>query len=208
VTTGESGVNFAEQGWVGIAVEAGSELIVGANTQEGVMFSIGDPPQRKRWFTYETKSASLGAGIGGTVGQVFLVLGLNIATPQQADGYDGSLDFSLDLGLAGTSKYIRSVPDYLTFCFEFAKDWKRLLYQAGRASEVAEKYGKLKTIGETALKNAGGSLNAKGGGATLLQIPVVGVGLRVALNYKWSVTDVTDWGTLDLRPSGGGAKQR
>jgi hypothetical protein len=188
-----------KHGWVGIAVEAGSELIVGANTQEGVMFSLDDPPQRKRWFSYETKSASLGAGIGGTVGQVFLVIGTNIATPQQADGYDGSVDFSLDLGIAGASKYIRSVPEYLKFSYEFAKGWKKLLFNAGRAGEVAEKYGKLKTMGETTLKNAKGSLDAKGGSPALIQIPVVGVGLRVSLNYKWSVTDVTNWGTLDLR---------
>lgn len=187
-----------KHGWVGIAVEAGSELIVGANTQEGVMFSLDDPPQRKRWFSYETKSASLGAGIGGTVGQIFLVIGMNIATPQQADGYDGSVDFSLDLGIAGASKHIRSVPEYLKFSYEFAKGWKQLLFNAGRAGEVAEKYGKLKTMAETTLKNAKGSLDARGGSPVMIQIPIVGVGLRVSLNYKWSVTDVTDWGTLNL----------
>jgi hypothetical protein len=183
--------------WAGVSYEVGGEILIGKNYSEGWLFSLSDPADKVRFLHFRTDSMSVGAGLGGSAG-VAAVFGFNIVSPHDASDAEGGIDFSLDFGIAGTSKYIRSVPDYLKFWFEFEKGVRRHIYNVGRVAELVEKYGKLKGISENTIKNSSALQKMYAGQEpAVVQIPL-GTGLRVSLNYKWAVTDVLSWGTKNF----------
>lgn len=103
-----------ENFWVGIGFETGGEIIAGTGYHQGALFCYGDVlkrPDVARYCTIDQQSLSLGLGLGGSGGLTFL-LGLNAVDPQNfGQPVDWSLDFSLDMGIGGLAKYVRSLPE-------------------------------------------------------------------------------------------------
>jgi hypothetical protein len=179
--------------WIGAAFEVGGEIVVGLNTTVGCLFRKGAPGHLE-YIKFMTEHTSLGIGLGGSA-SLSLLLGFNIQTEWDVDGADSGFDYSLDLAVSGASKYLRSIPDYLQFMYQFQKGLGKGLYIAGKALELVEKYDKVAMVADNVIRNAKGAFDAAGGKPAIISIPV-GTGLRFSVNYKVSVTDVQGSGII------------
>jgi hypothetical protein len=179
--------------WAGLAYEVGGEIVVGTSYQKGTLFSLFDPASQVQFCTFQQQSISVGAGLGGAYSRSFVV-GLNIGQPTNIDGAEAGFDFSLDAAIAGLGKYVRSIPDYLQFYYEFEEGIRRYLFQAGKAIELADKHKKLQAV----LSNYKGIETIAQGKPTLVLIPIGSIGLRISVKYKFTTTEVLSWGTRDF----------
>jgi hypothetical protein len=183
--------------WAGVSFERGGEIVVGVDRAEGYIFDFPQHGKPIRYMKFVTETTSVGIGLGGSAGLNFLI-GANIHTPMDLEdaGMDDGVGFSLDFGIAGTGKYLRSIPNYMKFVNDFKGGIHRYLYLAGHRLEFLEQHGKLKTIAENVLKNVDGVQKGISHGPALISVPL-STGLRLSLNYRFSITDVLESGAME-----------
>ena len=189
--------------WFGIGFETGGEIVAGVNYHQGALYSHGDlikAPKRTRYCSIEQSSATVGLGLGGSGGFTFLI-GVNGGDPQVfSQPADWSGDFSLDVGIGGLAKYLRTVPEMI----ELAKLAKQLSKSQRIAADAFLMYEKnrylLKDVSEGIIKNSGGMLDALNNktGLISLPMPLANYGLRFSVKLKYESTTVTNWGTFDF----------
>jgi len=198
-------MSWAKGVWAGLGFETGGELIFGIGQQMGIMFSIEDmvtSPKRTRWMTFQQKSATIGAGAGGSMGTNFII-GLNAATANDFEGAsDATFDFSLDFGIGGLAKYVRTLPEMIEMA-AIARKFDRNLM---RVAEGLKKYEAdaylFKSATENVLKNHANFRDAFRGQAPIIgfPLPLGSYGLRLSVKAKAEETEVTSWGVMEVKP--------
>lgn len=189
--------------WVGVGFETGGEIVVGAGQQQGALLCYGDAlrtPRLTRYCTIEQQSLTLGAGLGGSGGLTFLV-GLNASDPQSfGQPVDWSIDFSLDMGIGGLAKYIRTIPEAVELAAIGAKFNKTGLGIAEALTKYEKNRRLVKDVADGLIKNHGSLLDTLGSKAGIISLPMPlsNYGMRLSLKTKWEGTIVTSWGSFSF----------
>ncbi len=188
--------------WIGIGFETGGEIIVGTGFHQGAAFCYGDSlrtPTMTRYFSFEQRSVTVGLGLGGSGGATFII-GLNAAEPQTfAQPAEWSADFSLDMGIGGLAKYVRTAPEMVKLAAIGANFNRNGLALAEALTQYESNRRLVKDAADIIVKNHGAWLDTVSGSALIcLPMPFSNFGLRFSVKAKHETTTVTPWGTFSF----------
>lgn len=188
--------------WAGIGFESGGEIVFGLNQQIGILYSMEDAfstPRRTRWCVFQQESATIGLGLGGSMG-TNLVIGYNADIPADFDGADVGFDFSIDLALGKLSSYFRTLPEAIELAGiarKFDRNWMTV-------ADAMQKYEKnrflIKSATENIAKNQSGVIGTLNGQTALINfpLPLASAGLRLSVKSKAENTTITSFGTTSF----------
>jgi hypothetical protein len=194
-------MSWASGIWAGFGFESGGEIIFGLNKHTGVLFSMEDltsHPSVTRWCAFQQESATIGLGLGGSMGTNF-VIGYNAAAPIDFDGASVDFDFSIDLALGKLDKYFRNLPEMVEL-MGIARRFNRTWISV---SEAMKKYDQnrllVKSVAENLVKNHAGIRETLAMSPALLSFPLpISGGLRLSLKMKAENTTILSFDAMDL----------
>jgi|ERR1019366_4150200 hypothetical protein len=178
--------------WCGYGAQFGGTIVIGIDCLVGTLYNVGDPTDKVRYCEVQSQGVTIGAGLGGGVGIMFL-LALGFASPQELNGWASvDVDFAFDLGIKGLGKYLESL-------YEVGKAGKIMKYW-GKGVTFLEDYSKTKDFTFNAIKNRDLVVDPHKQQFIAWPIPTpIPTSLQVSLGKRASEVDVTSWGTVDLR---------
>jgi hypothetical protein len=152
--------------WAGLGKSHSGDLfVVGAHDLTAMVYNLGDELPDVRNAVVNINGYKLGAGLGGSVGAVF-VIAHGYQAAREMYGVSGSWDFDVSIGAK---------------LGDFLKGVKGL----GKAVDTIQKYKKMRYLTENAIKNIGITKP----GVYSIPIPLAGIGLHLWGGYKFG--DVT-----------------